>query len=153
MESIRYLLRTALLRICTLSLTPPSLLNLCCDFVVVRRYFGERIAFYFLWLGVCVCVCLSVCSSIASPATVYHCRLRPCISNLIVTAILLLAFYTRWLYVPAALGIVIFIYGLGSYMDQPDAAQVCNSTFKICPLCADCGVTDLVRTAVMPTGK
>ncbi|EGD83651.1 hypothetical protein PTSG_04257 [Salpingoeca rosetta] len=63
----------------------------------VRDYFGERVAFYFLWLG----------------------------------------FYTKWLVVPAALGIVTFFIGTG-LLDSVDVQELCNSTKTICATCSSC---------------
>ena len=51
----------------------------------MREYFGERIGFYFLWLG----------------------------------------FYTKWLVIPALVGVVIFFVGL-SLLDSRDVQELCN---------------------------
>ncbi|XP_072758394.1 anoctamin-4 isoform X3 [Anoplolepis gracilipes] len=68
---------------------------------LIRRYFGEKVALYFAWLG----------------------------------------FYTRCLYPPAIVGLLCFIYGLGS-MDGEDnvpSKEICDSNIAgnitLCPLC------------------
>jgi len=56
---------------------------------LIRRYFGEKVALYFAWLG----------------------------------------FYTKCLYPPAVVGLLCFIYGLGS-MDGEDnipSKEICDS--------------------------
>ncbi|XP_074096965.1 anoctamin-5 isoform X2 [Cotesia typhae] len=68
---------------------------------LIRRYFGEKVALYFAWLG----------------------------------------FYTRALYPPAIVGLLCFIYGLGS-MGGPDnvpSHEICDpniaGNITLCPLC------------------
>ncbi|KAK2588193.1 hypothetical protein KPH14_004232 [Odynerus spinipes] len=68
---------------------------------LIRRYFGEKVALYFAWLG----------------------------------------FYTECLVAPAVVGLLCFIYGLGS-MDSPDnvpSKEICNynvaGNITLCPLC------------------
>nr|XP_012220988.1 PREDICTED: anoctamin-4 isoform X1 [Linepithema humile] len=68
---------------------------------LIRRYFGEKVALYFAWLG----------------------------------------FYTKALYPPAVVGLLCFIYGLGS-MDGEDnipSKEICDNTvagnITLCPLC------------------
>ncbi|CAD1471715.1 unnamed protein product [Heterotrigona itama] len=68
---------------------------------LIRRYFGEKVALYFAWLG----------------------------------------FYTKCLYAPAIVGLLCFMYGVGS-MDGPDnipSKEICNSNVAgniiLCPLC------------------
>ncbi|KAL0116651.1 hypothetical protein PUN28_009940 [Cardiocondyla obscurior] len=68
---------------------------------LIRRYFGEKVALYFAWLG----------------------------------------FYTKCLYPPAVVGLLCFIYGLGS-MDGEDnipSKEICDSNLAgnitLCPLC------------------
>lgn len=68
---------------------------------LIRRYFGEKVALYFAWLG----------------------------------------FYTKCLYAPAVVGLLCFIYGLGS-MDGEDnipSKEICDSNLAgnitLCPLC------------------
>lgn len=68
---------------------------------LIRRYFGEKVALYYAWLG----------------------------------------FYTRALYPPAIVGLLCFIYGLGS-MEGPDnipSKEICDSkiagNITLCPLC------------------
>jgi hypothetical protein len=65
---------------------------------LVRRYFGEKIAIYFVWLG----------------------------------------YYTSALVVPAFVGILIFIYGLATFDNRPEAKELCNSNITMCPLCDSC---------------
>ncbi|XP_043289044.1 anoctamin-4 isoform X2 [Venturia canescens] len=68
---------------------------------LIRRYFGEKVALYYAWLG----------------------------------------FYTKALYPPAIVGVLCFIYGLGS-MDSPDnipTKEICDlklaGNITLCPLC------------------
>ncbi|KAG5325484.1 ANO4 protein, partial [Pseudoatta argentina] len=68
---------------------------------LIRRYFGEKVALYFAWLG----------------------------------------FYTKCLYPPAVVGLLCFIYGLGS-MDGEDnipSKEICDvniaGNITLCPLC------------------
>ncbi|XP_020291334.1 anoctamin-4 isoform X2 [Pseudomyrmex gracilis] len=68
---------------------------------LIRRYFGEKVALYFAWLG----------------------------------------FYTKCLYAPAFVGLLCFIYGLGS-MDGEDnvpSKEICDpnlaGNITLCPLC------------------
>ncbi|KAK9302534.1 hypothetical protein QLX08_005513 [Tetragonisca angustula] len=68
---------------------------------LIRRYFGEKVALYFAWLG----------------------------------------FYTKCLYAPAIVGLLCFMYGVGS-MDGPDnipSKEICDSNIAgnitLCPLC------------------
>ncbi|XP_011343557.1 anoctamin-4 isoform X2 [Ooceraea biroi] len=68
---------------------------------LIRRYFGEKVALYFAWLG----------------------------------------FYTKSLYPPAVVGLLCFIYGLGS-MDGEDnvpSKEICDpdlaGNITLCPLC------------------
>eukprot|EP00052_Salpingoeca_macrocollata_P017275 m.140206 g.140206 ORF g.140206 m.140206 type:complete len:929 (-) comp20332_c1_seq2:56-2842(-) len=65
---------------------------------LIRGYFGEKVAIYFVWLG----------------------------------------FYTMALIFPSFIGLLIFIYGLGTFEDQPDAKQLCESNLTMCPLCDSC---------------
>ncbi|XP_012170521.1 anoctamin-4 isoform X2 [Bombus terrestris] len=68
---------------------------------LIRRYFGEKVALYFAWLG----------------------------------------FYTKCLYAPAIVGLLCFMYGVGS-MDGPDnipSKEICDyniaGNITLCPLC------------------
>ncbi|XP_012536376.1 anoctamin-4 isoform X2 [Monomorium pharaonis] len=68
---------------------------------LIRRYFGEKVALYFAWLG----------------------------------------FYTKCLYAPAVVGLLCFIYGLGS-MDSEDnvpSKEICDpnlaGNITLCPIC------------------
>ncbi|XP_066593098.1 anoctamin-4 [Prorops nasuta] len=68
---------------------------------LIRRYFGEKVALYFAWLG----------------------------------------FYTRCLYPPAIVGLLCFIYGLGSMegVDNIPSKEICDpnraGNITLCPLC------------------
>lgn len=68
---------------------------------LIRRYFGEKVALYFAWLG----------------------------------------FYTKCLYAPAIVGLLCFMYGVGS-MDGPDnvpSREICDyniaGNITLCPIC------------------
>ncbi|XP_023288562.1 anoctamin-4 [Orussus abietinus] len=68
---------------------------------LVKRYFGEKVALYFAWLG----------------------------------------FYTKSLYPPAVVGLLCFIYGLGSMegVDNIPSKEICDpkigGNITLCPLC------------------
>eukprot|EP00052_Salpingoeca_macrocollata_P009169 m.72443 g.72443 ORF g.72443 m.72443 type:complete len:908 (-) comp16964_c0_seq1:53-2776(-) len=64
----------------------------------IRLYFGEKIGFYFLWLG----------------------------------------FYLRWLFLPGFVGLIIFIYGMGTYKDQTDSEEFCALNLTMCAVCSTC---------------
>lgn len=51
-----------------------------------------------------------------------------------------LGFYTTWLFFPAFVGFIVFIYGLGSFADQQDAKELCdtNNRLLMCPACDSC---------------
>eukprot|EP00048_Salpingoeca_helianthica_P005079 m.84052 g.84052 ORF g.84052 m.84052 type:complete len:933 (-) comp13464_c0_seq1:29-2827(-) len=51
-----------------------------------------------------------------------------------------LGFYTSWLILPAIVGFIIFLYGLGSFANQQDAKELCDTTNRIlmCPACDEC---------------
>lgn len=53
-----------------------------------------------------------------------------------------LGFYTNWLFAPAFVGFIVFLYGLGSFMDQSDAKELCNPVDRVemCPVCVSCKV-------------
>ncbi|XP_075994623.1 anoctamin-9 [Genypterus blacodes] len=61
----------------------------------VRRYFGEKVALYYLWLG----------------------------------------WYTMLLVPAAALGLVVFLYGLAFFNTNPLIKEVCESGIIMCPRC------------------
>ncbi|XP_004346228.1 hypothetical protein CAOG_05555 [Capsaspora owczarzaki ATCC 30864] len=49
-----------------------------------------------------------------------------------------LGFYTTWLFIPSILGILVFLYGVGTYKDNEIAQQVCSSSMVICGVCNTC---------------
>ncbi|XP_068587052.1 anoctamin-9-like [Cebidichthys violaceus] len=61
----------------------------------VKRYFGEKVALYYLWLG----------------------------------------WYTKLLVPAAALGVVVFLYGLAFFNTNPLIKEVCQSSIIMCPRC------------------
>eukprot|EP00053_Salpingoeca_punica_P016735 m.159045 g.159045 ORF g.159045 m.159045 type:complete len:933 (+) comp17033_c0_seq2:80-2878(+) len=65
---------------------------------LIRNYFGEKVAIYFVWLG----------------------------------------YYTRALIPVSIIGILIFLYGLGTFQDQLDAKELCSMNMTMCPLCDSC---------------
>eukprot|EP00053_Salpingoeca_punica_P019806 m.202843 g.202843 ORF g.202843 m.202843 type:complete len:1233 (+) comp17727_c0_seq5:156-3854(+) len=49
-----------------------------------------------------------------------------------------LGFYLSWLWVPSLLGILSFVYGVGTFQDRTDVNDLCSSNFTMCALCQTC---------------
>lgn len=85
----------------------------------IRNYFGEKVGFYFAWLG--------------ELATIYNSCWTNKFSHVAPRAFP--GFYTSWLFPAAAVGILVFLYGLVTVFDNPYANDVCEKPgkYKMCP--------------------